>query len=770
MLAVVTSLANTGAGSLREALAGADPTITFAVSGTINTLTQLTIARSVVIDGAGQNVIVNNTAVGQRVFNKGSAGVDVTIKNLTITGGNILDTSAATMGGAIRSQGGTLTVDNCDIHDNIAREGGAIGLVGNATLNLINSRLRNNTGRQAAGAIDIPGQATANISGSTLELNTAGLNSTQGFLAIGGAIRDFGTATITDSFLRNNKSSTPLAADQLGYGGAVGVTEGGTLTIENTEISGNMSDRGGGVAARGAEVIIRNSIISGNASINNGGGLRVMRIPTDPGVVTIENTLFRDNTADGGGGLGLSSYGGSETSSSTVVIKGSTIDSNDSLFDGGGIEQFGTNLSVENSTFSGNTAVNQGGGLWSSFDDVFTGTVSVNFSTFTANTTQQTGGGIFNNQGPFSLRNSILSGNISTPNVGNDLYDYGPTSNTAIVAAFNLVKDDVGHVVIDGVMGNIVGQTANLGPLANNGGVTPTHQLLAGPGHNVADPASTLATDQRGFLRPGANAMRDMGAVESDGTSPSMSLDFNNDSHYDCADMDLLETAIDAGSPVATFDVNGDNALTAADVNAWLSEAGELRFGAGRTFRTGDANLDGVADGSDFGLWNANKFTNARRWCTGDFNQDNVTDGSDFGLWNANKFTSSDQGLRANPTTGISGHVASGVKRSVRTSAAIDSQKSAVPAYQLSKSIRSDASLALPANRDLHSSSQLGRITHPESLVASLPAARIDAYFGVTDTSGKLNADTPLTARSVSGSLATQKSKPNTRFAKVFTT
>ncbi|HEY6563106.1 MAG TPA: PEP-CTERM sorting domain-containing protein, partial [Pirellulaceae bacterium] len=54
----------------------------------------------------------------------------------------------------------------------------------------------------------------------------------------------------------------------------------------------------------------------------------------------------------------------------------------------------------------------------------------------------------------------------------------------------------------------------------------------------------------------------------------------------------------------------------------------------------GDANGDHVVDGSDFGIWNANKFRPGTNWSTGDFNGDGVTDGSDFGIWNANKFTS----------------------------------------------------------------------------------------------------------------------------------
>jgi hypothetical protein len=53
----------------------------------------------------------------------------------------------------------------------------------------------------------------------------------------------------------------------------------------------------------------------------------------------------------------------------------------------------------------------------------------------------------------------------------------------------------------------------------------------------------------------------------------------------------------------------------------------------------GDANLDGVVDGSDFGIWNANKFGQGT-WTEGDFNYDNLVDGSDFNIWNQHKYTS----------------------------------------------------------------------------------------------------------------------------------
>lgn len=55
----------------------------------------------------------------------------------------------------------------------------------------------------------------------------------------------------------------------------------------------------------------------------------------------------------------------------------------------------------------------------------------------------------------------------------------------------------------------------------------------------------------------------------------------------------------------------------------------------------GDANADGIVDGSDFLIWNQNKFTQVSTGSFGgDFNNNGSVDGSDFIIWNQHKFTS----------------------------------------------------------------------------------------------------------------------------------
>lgn len=110
----------------------------------------------------------------------------------------------------------------------------------------------------------------------------------------------------------------------------------------------------------------------------------------------------------------------------------------------------------------------------------------------------------------------------------------------------------------------------------------------------------------------------------------------------DCAEVDGLVAAIAGGENPPRWDLTGDGLVNQADLQDILAIAGRLLTTSMNPLIPGDANLDGVVDGSDFNIWNANKFTPVAAWCSGDFNADGNVDGSDFNIWNANKFTASD--------------------------------------------------------------------------------------------------------------------------------
>jgi hypothetical protein len=127
-------------------------------------------------------------------------------------------------------------------------------------------------------------------------------------------------------------------------------------------------------------------------------------------------------------------------------------------------------------------------------------------------------------------------------------------------------------------------------------------------------------------------------AAPSPGTvtlAASSSDDLNGDGQVDVRDLTVMTDALHNGQSQALLDRDLSGAIDQADVIAYLRD----NFGS----KLGDANLDGVVDGSDFNLWNQHKFESCgANWSSGDFTGDGVVDVSDFNVWNANRFTASE--------------------------------------------------------------------------------------------------------------------------------
>jgi hypothetical protein len=173
----------------------------------------------------------------------------------------------------------------------------------------------------------------------------------------------------------------------------------------------------------------------------------------------------------------------------------------------------------------------------------------------------------------------------------------------------------------------------------NNGnvGFTVTLATAAPAGRLVTTTATRLVDDDSNPATPQVPTdTSEFSRIFIDG-------DFNDDGLYDLLDIDALVAEIAAATHNLLFDLTGDTLVNLADRDAWLAEAGAFNLPSGNPYLLGDANLDGVVDGSDFGIWNANKFTAVAAWGQGDFTADGSVDGSDFGVWNANKFTASDE-------------------------------------------------------------------------------------------------------------------------------
>jgi len=241
--------------------------------------------------------------------------------------------------------------------------------------------------------------------------------------------------------------------------------------------------------------------------------------------------------------------------------------------------------------------------------------------------------------GAMTISHSIVAGN--TAGGGNpDIDPGGGIFDVNFSLLGTAVTPDAGGI------GNQFEDSPLLGPLADNGGPTLTHALLAGSlAIDAGDPAAVAGAgntplfDQRGtgFDRVRAGRI-DIGAFEVQ----TVTCDFDADGDCDLDDIDALVMEIVAGTNSASFDLTGDGSVNLADRDQWLADAGALNLVSGNPYLLGDANLDGNVDGQDFLIWNSNKFSSTGRWSQGDFNADGNTDGQDFLIWNSNKFQSSD--------------------------------------------------------------------------------------------------------------------------------
>jgi hypothetical protein len=445
------------------------------------------ITSTVIIEGAGHKIDgQQNEAVGS-VLRIGSTGV-LTLNNTTVTGGRILYDESGNLGGrggGIRNYGGTVTLNSSTVSGNSAtygRGGGIYNDSGTAILN--SSTISNNWASLGYGG------GMYNASGGTVTLNNSIVIDNGG--EFGGGINNAngGTVTLTQSTVTSNSTES--------RGG--GIENYSTLTMTDCMVSDNIGGTGGGIDNNGGTVTLTHCTVSGNHAVygGNGGG-----VYSNSGTVILTNSTVSGNEATYGSGGGIGNY-----DDGTVTLHNSIV-SNNQAYGSGGIDNIGT-LALTNSTVSGNNGVQASGGITNG------GTVTLTNSTISGNATQYNGGGIWNyDDGTVTLRNSIVSGN-SAADTGNELYCgsgtitadsynlFGHSGETSAQAFFGFTpgaKDIT--ATSDGT--NPTALVAILNPtLANNGGPTQTHALVAGsPAIDLDITCSTgLSTDQRGFSRP----------------------------------------------------------------------------------------------------------------------------------------------------------------------------------------------------------------------------------------------------------------------------
>ena len=263
--------------SLREAIEIANnsfglDTITFApgLSGVTFQLTlgQLTILDDLKIVGLGAVNTVFDAQQQSRVFDIPRSLVDLTLEDLTVTGGKT--SGLAEVGGGIRiGRAGTLTLTRSIVSGNSTTGnnsyGGGIYAYG-GQVNVLDSLISGNstTGRGGDGGAIFSWNSVLNLTNSTLSGNR-----TSGYHAGGAAIYTFhgeSTITLTNSTVTDNSG---IGTEAEAGGGIVALR--GRVTIHNSIITGNFNNDGSefdiGISgyANPASVTASHSIIGVNA-------------------------------------------------------------------------------------------------------------------------------------------------------------------------------------------------------------------------------------------------------------------------------------------------------------------------------------------------------------------------------------------------------------------------------------------------------------------------------------------------------------------------
>ena len=109
---------------------------------------------------------------------------------------------------------------------------------------------------------------------------------------------------------------------------------------------------------------------------------------------------------------------------------------------------------------------------------------------------------------------------------------------------------------------------------------------------------------------------------------PEPSCDFNGSESCTIDDLDLLlyDGLVNGG---AEFDLDGSGSVDLADVDTWLSVAGQENIGV--VYVAGDTDLDGDVDAADLNNVGQNwQATDATSWLQGDFDGNSVVDANDL--------------------------------------------------------------------------------------------------------------------------------------------
>ncbi len=576
---IVTNANDSGAGSLRNAIAAAnvtsapdtitfDPTF-FAVNRTIGLTTgELVVAGPVNIIGTAWSKLTVSGSNTSRVFNinDGSAASNsvVSISGMTISNGK-----SGPEGAGIYLFDELLSLSGVAVSKNVSTTGSGAGI-------FVASK-----------------NAVLNITDSIIDQNTAGLGMS------GGGIRIDSAANVTISRTTISGNVAQLR------GGGIYFNNGGSLTVTDSTISGNSAQGkdGGGVYFFGIVgangLIFRNSTISGNSAAGQGGGVAFVSVTGTP---TFQNCTITANTANSGNGGGIARIAGTNSLAvcSTIVAGNNGATSPDMAFDAAtsvasshsliGVADVGNFTLSGMDNYTGSTATPLDAMLMPLAINLGTAkTHALMAGSPAINTGSNTGGLSFDQRGAGFVRTSG-----SATDIGAFETQYAPTVQSIIVNDGSAQRSRVTSITVPFItLVNFTGAPVNAFKLEKIVGGVPVGTVNLTVDLTTSTVAQTMAKltfsgglTEFGSLADGQYRLTVLAANVTDASGQTL------DGNGDAVMGDNYVTA--PGSVFRLFgDANGDGTVAANDFNAF-----RLVF-AGSSFAF-DFDNDGSVSASDF--------------------------------------------------------------------------------------------------------------------------------------------------------------------------
>jgi len=378
--------------------------------------------------------------------------------------------------------------------------------------------------------------------------------------------------------------------------GSLAINDAVTVTgayTKLTVIDGNANGRVFSIASSAGEVTLETMTLQNGSVSTSGGG-----VSAGNSLLTIRNAVIRDNAA-----TGIDAWGGAIYiwgAGNRLVVENSLITRN-SAEHASAIRSSNSDVELRNTTLSYNHSSNARYGVIVDFSNQ-PNSIALENTTITGNTG---GTGLTLFEAQTTIVNSTIAGNSDGAAINAERNSSVTVTNTILYGNNRNCTTNGGTIISGGyniddrntcgfaAAGDQINTDPMLGPLAGNGGPTPTRGLLAGsPALNAGDNTACLATDQRGTARDDGNC--DIGAYEGSvafATCLGATLAVNSTTDTPdaspgdgiCADADgscTLRAAIQEANACAGADIielpAGTYPLTVAGTNENAAVTGDL--------------------------------------------------------------------------------------------------------------------------------------------------------------------------------------------------